>query len=309
MPSSRTNLALAISAAGLLALIPRPWLTPVGYFHNPTTFLLGPVQQPVRSLLVWFRGPAPASVDVGSTPELAQLQTNLQQATLELLQARQEAADLRLLVRDLSRGLELNPELSVRQIPAPVIGFGSDLSGGLLTVRAGTSDGVDANAVVVVRGVHLVGRVQRADSRTCAVLPITDPAFPKMYKNQKFSGVIMLDEQKRGPFWKLDSIENGKLVGKVYFEQGAPGEERPTVANDMLVRLRDDSWPPSAQMLVIGRIVQVETGANERPIVTVEPFQDVSRVSEVMIRVADKTMPPTPPTPPTSAAPGGKTKP
>jgi hypothetical protein len=121
-------------------------------------------------------------------------------------------------------------------------------------------------------------------------------------KGEKFTGVVMLDDQKRGPKWKLDTIENGRLVGRIWYEQVAPGEERPTVAIDMLVRLSDSSWPDSSQMLTIGRIVQVETGANERPIATVEPLQDISRSSEVMIRVPDKVGTP----PPAGAAKGGK---
>lgn len=301
MPSPRANLALAITAAAGLALLPRPMLPLVSAFNTPATFLLAPVQAPVRALMVWLRGPKPGSVTAGLSPELDRVLTDLDQAKFELAQSKVETERLRSLVVDLSRGVELNPSLAVTQIPASVIGFGSDLSGGLLTVRPNKMEGVEPNAVVVVRGVQLVGRVQKVDARTCTVLPITDPAFPKMVggergKGEKFTGVVMLDDQKRGPKWKLDSIENGRLVGRVWYEQLAPGEERPTITNDMLVRLSDSSWPDSAQMLTIGRVVQVETGANERPIITVEPMQDISRASEVMVRVPDKTTTPTPAT-------------
>ena len=91
----------------------------------------------------------------------AQLSEHVRKAPAEPRPSREEAEALRTLVRDLSRGMELNPSLAVRQIAAPVIGYGSDLSGGLLTVRAGRKDGVEPNSVVVVRGVYLVGRVQR----------------------------------------------------------------------------------------------------------------------------------------------------
>ena len=56
MPSPRANLAAAIAIVGVLALVPRPGLKVVSYFHPPVTFLLSPVQQPVHSLFVWFRG-------------------------------------------------------------------------------------------------------------------------------------------------------------------------------------------------------------------------------------------------------------
>ena len=296
MPSHRANLALAITAAAGLALLPRPMLPLVSAFNTPATFLLAPVQAPVRTLMVWLRGPKQGSPIAGLSPELDRVLTDLDQAKFELAQSKVETERLRSLVVDLSRGVELNPSLAVTQIPASVIGFGSDLTGGLLSVRPNKMEGVEPNAVVVVRGVQLVGRVQKVDARTCTVLPITDPAFPKMYRGEKFKGVVMLDDQKRGPSWKLDSIENGRLVGRVYFETMTPGEERPTITNDMLVRLYDTSWPASAQMLTIGRVVQVETGPNERPIITVEPLQDISRVSEVMIRVPDKATTPAPAT-------------
>ncbi len=312
MPSPRANLAFALILAALLALLPRPGLRFVTYFHGPASFLLTPVQQPAHMLAVWLAGTERLANAAGAPTDVARLEANLQEARLELLQSRGEADNLRTLVRDLSRGMELNPTLSVKQITAPVIGFGSDLSGGLISVRAGKQEGVDTNAVVVVKGVYLVGRVQKVDERTCSVLPITDPAFARMFKSQKFSGVIMLDDQRRGPAWQLESIEDGKLIGKVWETKasdaaaGAAGE-RPTILPDMLVRLADDKWPASAQMLVIGRIERVEPIANDRLVVTIRPLQDIAHVSEVMIRVAD-----TAPATPAAAAntdKGGKSKP
>lgn len=294
MSSPRTTLILAALILGVLALLPRPYLRGVTHLNRPVMFLLAPVQQPSRTLIVWLQTPSRNSgLDAAPVPDPDALAREIDRLRHELLQSKQEADDLRNLVRDLSRAVQHNPTLAVRMIPAPVIGFGSDLSGGLLTVRAGRREGVETNAVVVVRGVYLVGRVTRTDERTCAVLPINDPAFAKSGggaaggRNLKFSGVIMLDEQTRGPTWNLDSIQDGQLIGKVYFDKDpVPGADRPAIKQDMLVRLRDDSWPPSAQMLVIGRIVKIEAGSHDRPIVTIEPVQDVSRVSEVMIRVS-----------------------
>lgn len=298
MPSSRANLALAATAAGALALLPRPVLPLVASFNPPTTFLLAPVRGPARSVMVWLRGPATGGPGPDD-PRAAELERQRDEYRTLCLQLRQEREDLLKVVRDLSRGIELNPSISVKQILAPVIGFGTDISGGLMTVRAGTAEGVEPNAVVVVRGVQLVGRVQKTDSRTCAVLPITDPAFAKINAREKFSGVVMLDDQKRGPRWLLDTIENGRLIGKVYFDAVAPGEERPKIAGDMLVLLQDPRWPASAQMLTIGRITGVQAGANDRPVITIEPTQDVAHSSEVFIRIAEQ------PAGPDAAAPGG----
>lgn len=297
MSPSRTSIPLALIAIGLLALLPRPALRGLTVLHDPLTFLLAPIQEPVRKLTVWLQGSGkpPQSDAFAVTPD------EWNKRLWELNQARQEAAELRALVKDLSRGVDLNPELVVRQIAAPVIGFGSDLSGGLVTVRAGRREGVEANAVVVVRGVYLVGRVLRADERTCTIVPITEPSFPKMFRNQKFSGVIMLDEQRRGPLWQLDSISDGKLIGKVYDVESAAetplptastaseSAERPEILPGMLVRLSDGMWPASAQMLEIGRVERVEPGSYGRLIVTIRPEQDLSHIGEVMIRVPEST--------------------
>jgi hypothetical protein len=212
----------------------------------------------------------------------------------------------------------------VRQIAAPVIGFGTDLNGGLLTVRAGSRDGVEANAVVVVRGVYLLGMVLRAEERTSTVMPITEPSFSTMFKGQKkFLGAVMLDEQHAGPTWKLDTISAGSMVGRVFYDNdpdvgppGSPGStgstaDRAPILPDMLVRLRDPAWPSSAQMLVIGRIERVDPGSNNRPIVTVRPLQDLGHVSEVLIRVPDSAGAPSQPqaAPPAAKPPGKPEKP
>jgi hypothetical protein len=320
MASSRTPIALALAATCVLALLPRPALRPVTALNAPLTFLLAPIQEPPRHLSVWLRGASKESSS--ATPEIDPVKWN--SMIRDLLAAQQATDDLRALVKDLSRGVELNPELFVRQIAAPVIGFGTDLSGGLVTVRAGRREGVEANAVVVVRGVYLVGRVLRADERTCAIVPITEPSFPKMFKNQKFSGVIMLDEQRRGPRWQLASISDGKLVGKVYdidsdAESATPESpgDRPEIKVGMLVRLRDEMWPASAQMLEIGRVERVDPGSHGRLIVTIRPEHDLSHIGEVMIRVPESGAPqpatsgnPLPlPGPNTPAAPKEKRKP
>ncbi len=282
MRSARPTLSIAIVVVIVLALLPRSGLRVVTWFNRPVALLLAPIEGPTRRVMVWLTStraePGPA-VDPQKWDE----------ALRELNAARQENEDLRRMVKDLSRGAELNPGLAVRQIAATVIGYGGDPSGGLITVKAGRRDGVESGAVVVVHGVHLLGRVVRADDWTCSVAAITDPGFTKLFRNQRPSGVIMLDETKRGPTWRMESIEDGRLVGRVFYEgdeEGSATGERPAVEVGMLVRLRDDTWPAGAQMLVIGKIVRVDVGAHERPVVAVRPLHELSHASEVMVRVA-----------------------
>ncbi|HVU62534.1 MAG TPA: rod shape-determining protein MreC [Phycisphaerales bacterium] len=310
MSPPRLNIALVIAILAVVSLLPRPVLRTVTYLNRPVMFLLSPVRQTAWSAIVWLAGRPPKVPGERTTVDADTWNAMLR----ELNQTKQQVADLQTLVRDLSRGVELNPNLPVRQIAAPVIGFGTDINGGLLTVRAGTRDGVDENAVVVVRGVYLVGLVLRAEPRTSIVVPITDPAFSSMFHGQrKFLGAVMLDEQHAGPTWKLDSIENGRMIGRVFYdndsdENSAPltgSSDRPPILPDMLIRLRDPAWPASAQMLVVGIIERVEPGSNNRPIVTVRPLQDLAHVGEVLIRVPDPEEKSTPP----PKAPANKEKP
>ncbi len=316
MSLPRFNIGLAILILAVLALMPRPALRTLTYFNAPVNLLLAPVQQSARAGIVWLAGPRKVVTGEKTTVGIDEWNEMLR----ELNQTKQQVDDLRVQVRDLSRGVELNPNLPMRQVAAPVIGFGTDLNGGLLTVRAGRHDGVDANSVVVVRGVYLLGLVLRADERTSTVVPITDPSFSTMFKGQKkFLGAVMLDEQHPGPTWKLDSISNGGMIGRVFYDNdpevgplGTPitsggSADRAPIVPDMLVRLRDPAWPSSAQMLVIGRVERVDPGSNNRPIVTVRPLQDLAHIGEVLIRIPDPSAPPavapTPPAP-TTKAPG-----
>lgn len=288
MSSPRANLALALSAAALLALIPRPGLRPIGFLHDPMTFLLTPVQQPARWLTIKLRGERRADSPGGNDSADGKLQAQRDEAQLELRQARQEIEDLRTIIRDVSRGMELNSGLAVKQLTCSVIGFGADLSGGIVTVRAGRNEKVNKNDVVAIRGVYLMGRVVRVDERTSAVLPITQRGFGK------FDGVIMLDDQTLGPECQLEPAGDGTLVGKVkYAPDSGQNSGPPMILPGMVVRLSDKEWPPSARMLVIGRITKVEPSPNQlqRLIVTVEPVQDLAHTSEVIIRIPEDASP------------------
>ena len=236
---------------------------------------------------------------------IANLQAQLDEAKLELRQSRQESEDLRLLIRDLSRGMELNPALAVKQINAPVIGFGADLTGGVLTVQAGRRENVNPKDVVTVRGINLMGRVTKVDERTCAVAPIT------MKGSRSLRGVIMLDDHKFGPHCQLDAVGNGLLAGRVMYETESgdvAAGESPNIQPGMDVLLDDGEFPISSRMLVIGKVVSVEPSPSSliRLIVTVRPVvQDLGHVGEVIIRIPEHSTDASP----ASAEKGVKPKP
>lgn len=302
MPSARTSLTLAILLVVVLAILPRPVVSMLTHLYVPVTVLLAPVQQPVRSLFVWLRGPDSGlgsdASGVASSPEVKVLRDQRDQYALEVKQLRQQVDELRVLIKDLSRGFDLNPSLAVKQITSLVIGYGADNSGGLLTVRAGNRDGVSVNNVVAIHGVHLLGRVVRVDERSCAVLPIT-----RISRGEAVGGVIMLTDETIGPRVQLKAGDGGVLQGQVEYLPDPAGVAPPVkITPGMLVRLQDtDSrWPQSAQMLIIGQIETAEPSPL-RVMVTVRPVLNIERASEVLIRI--------PVDDPGASAPAGGAKP
>ncbi len=299
MATSRSRLAFGILAVGLLAALPRPVAQGLATLHGPLTVLLGPIQQPARFVASKVRGTDSTGSEAGAdaSPALIEMQRQRDQYALESKQLRQQLDDLRLLMKDLAKGQDLNPDISVKQIPAPVIGYGPDLSGGLLTVRAGSRHGVSVQDVVVIRGVHLLGRVTRVDVATSAVRPITLPDRQRT----KIAGVIMLTDDAAGPICQLEPDSAGQLSGKVEDTADPTGTRAPvSITPGMTVRLKDHDWPASAQMLIIGKVIKVEPAPDNllRLVVTVQPEYDLARASEVMIRIPDAA--------PAAQAPGGR---
>lgn len=278
-PSAKTLLRVTLVLLFVLAIVPMRFTRWTTGFADVAVTISAPVSNAVR----WVADPLTRPFRRRADPALAE------QYRQELEVARQRSLDLELKVRELERlvfelqqGAELTPELGVRQIAAPVIGRFSEASSNALQVRAGTSRGVVANSVAVVQGLQLLGRVERATSAWCSVRPITDRAAGGI------QAVIMTGETlDSGIRCRLEPIGGGRLQGPAtwVFE---PSRQAPVqIVAGMTVRLQDDTWPRSAQMLIVGRVVEVSPAEDEptRTIVTVEPSVPLQRVSEVVLRV------------------------
>jgi cell shape-determining protein MreC len=202
--------------------------------------------------------------------------------------------DLRRQVEMLSRG-SLPGELPLVQLIRQVVGATPDGSGQLM-VRAGKKDGVEVNSVAATEGVQLVGRVSEIGSRTCWVRLLTDKATGAVRAR------IMVDDQTMGAKCSLSPVGGGLLQGRVANDGPAPKEGQ-------LVRLDDEAWPRSSQMLVLGRIERVEPDPVGWKIITVKPTVDLQRVSEVVLRITPSAgdEPDVAPRPATKGGkPGGK---
>jgi cell shape-determining protein MreC len=264
------------------SLLPGSWTQLIGSLHSPMLTLLAPIQSPVRWAMVSLRGPQRTEA---SSEEVRQLQKNYDDAVQQLLQSRRQIDDLRRTIRELSRGADLAPDMRIRQIPAvAIIGPGSDV-GALVNIKAGRREGVSEGAVAVLGGVHLVGRVRSIAEMRSAVQPLTDRAVGLI------DAVITSEDLQFVAECQLESDGRGLFSGKVKESGETGGATSPadSIAPGMLVRLKDNSWPSAAQMLVVGKVERVESSAEmaRRRIVIVRPEYTLARAAEVMLRMTD----------------------
>lgn len=293
----RTSLAIAIFALVILAFAPPRMTGWVGAFSDPVRTVLAPLAFPFAAALSLVR--QDETIRPADAPALDAMKLERDGYLREVNQLRSENDELRRAINELQQGLDLNPNIPVRQLNRPVITSSIDLASRNLTVRAGTREGVEpTSTVAVVRGVHLVGRVTQVEGpQKCIVQPFTDRSAPSI------DGVVMLDAIVPGPACRLTPQRDGTLAGRLKTESvllptgavsaatDSAGDPAAGVKPGMLVRLADESWPQSAQMLELGIVESVQTPPEDIRIRTiiVRPKYRVDRVSEVTLRVPAPT--------------------
>lgn len=277
--NSRTILTALVAATGIVALAPPVVSRWAGSLKGPARTVISPIEGPVNNLL----SITPLST-INADEKAAALQVeNYEKLLQQKLAVERENEDLRRIIKELQRGVELSPGLIVKQFTAAVIGRTSDLSSGSLIVRAGERQGIQERSIAVTRGVQMVGRVSAVTDRTSTITLITDPAI------RKFGGVVMLSDLLPGPLCQVvEWRRNGSIVFEVadgeFFDAST---QRPLLVEaGMTVRLQDEMWPRSAQRMIVGRIVSVEPKpeAQLRKLIVVRPEFDIARTSEVTIR-------------------------
>lgn len=272
---SRAAFPTSVLVLILLALLPLRAIRWTGWFADKADAALTPISDPLSRLSRWLSPAAPGNARPGEVLALEEARDRY-----ELLwhQERERNQQLERLIEELQAGLDLNPDAPASQLGAAVVGVSSDQSSGLLKVRAGARHGVELGTVAATQGVHLVGRVERVTDRLCWVRPITDAAAGRV------EGAVIDGDARRA--CSLLPTRDGRLRGLV-----AAGEAGPALEVGQTVRLSDPGWHRSAQMLVIGRIAQIEPAPDQplRSIITVEPIAGrLDRVSEVLLRIVPR---------------------
>ncbi len=255
--------------ACVLAVLPSRvtgWLTGVS---SVAWFAIAPVQQPVYRLARWL---SPGRGTRVEDPLLGKEREEKERYQAMYLRERERTAELERRIAELQSGV-LASDVPVRQVSATVVGLASE-PGGEVIIRAGAGQGVEPNNVVTAGGVQIVGRVTSAGSRMSQVRLLTAPSTGKLL------GVVMNADGSLGPGCMLNPSSSGDvLLG--YVEGQSDGGK---VSVGQMVRLRDDQWPRSSSMLVIGEIVSAEDSLGQHQKIKVRPTRDLERLSEVVVR-------------------------
>ena len=266
--SPRRLLPFIIMVLVVFALAPTSVVGWIEHARSPLEFVFTPVSHPVREL-----AERAAPQDRPSDPRIADLEDRLSQEKLLRAQAEQRVERLRAMVADLQSGLTIAPDAPARSVWASITGVSPDPREGIIVAGRGERDGVlEGQTVAVARGVHLVGRVVSVSARSSRIIPITHP------RAGLINAMVMTDDPTSGYAAQLIPMGDGVLTGELVAE--AEGVEV-----GQTVRLADDAWPASSQMVVIGLVESVGRKDNLRVTVTVRPEFNVARVSEVVLRI------------------------
>lgn len=270
-------MAASVALLAGLSLLPARWSGWLSGVREPALAVLTPAAAPARWVGRMIR-PAQERASLGD-PAVAEIERERDHFQTLWRQSEQKVGELEALVGELQQGRVLHAGLDLAQVVAPIVGAATDLTDGTLQARGGRDRGVSKNSVAVVQGVQLVGRVVEVHATTSFIRPVTmwSPSGREVY----LRAVVDVGQSAPVaslPMCQLTAQSDGSLRGEL--DADARGVEVGQV-----VRLRDSSWPPAAQMKVLGRVVEVKPKETQplRKMVTVRPEMDLRRVSQVVL--------------------------
>lgn len=282
-------LFVATIAFVLFALLPLRFTGWVSVFRGPLMTVVAPIASPLSAIAVWLR-------DDSSERPSTHTQTTLEAANAErdrlarlYLQSLSRIDELEALLEDLQR-VTARRSAAVQQLEARRVGI--NLSTGTVDYDRGAVHGVTTAAVALSRrGEQLVGQITRLSPSVCTAHLITDNR-----RDAPLMVGVIIPADERGEQLPADAEAlqalkrcqlrpqgDGTLVDPQF---GIGPEERSPVAVGDYVRLLDESWPSSAQMAVLGRVIAIEP--TEQPlfrVLRVAPIADIQRLRSVILLV------------------------
>lgn len=276
-PFGRWLLPGTVALLVLLAILPVSWIRWMGGVGTLVRVLVAPIAQPLTSLGAAARRAGVGEIDPRDHEQVVE---EAKHWRFLFQQQAMEIERLRVQVQDLQRGLAIDPDLPIRQIKVDVISRSADSVGRDLNIRGGHNKGVSVGAVAVASGTQLLGKVIDVADRISIVRPITRGGASLRAR-------IMIDEPNVSYVVSvLSPTDDGRLRGDVEYGRDAAGTPlEPEVGQS--VRLADDTWPRSAQGLVVGIVERVENDESTglRKVVLVRPTIDLESVAEVYLRL------------------------
>jgi cell shape-determining protein MreC len=169
----------------------------------------------------------------------------------------------------------------------------ADTGSGTIAVRAGSRDDVTRSTVVAAHipdvGLQLIGEVVRVEPLISTIHVITHEHYPR----QLIEGIVVppegiTDERELANLPRCQLRPSGSAL--IAPDVAVTDAEK--IAAGHLVLLSDDTWPETAQMLIIGRVTRVES--TEQPLhkrVTVAPAADLTRLGSFILRIEQTDQP------------------
>jgi hypothetical protein len=244
---------------------------------------------PISGPIIWVRDRMRPIAPPPEAGTLAAMEQTLQETRTQLLQTLDENQRLAQTIESLGvlRGMNASP---VELLPASIVGVSADTARPTLTLRAGTSEGVEAGCVVTLLANpgQLVGLVKTTRAKTSTIAPITTFGAGELEVAIIPAGAGAASDPATWLRARIAPVGDGTLKGDLEDRKDATGKRIEPKQGDEVRLIDGPGWPSSARMLVVGSVRATGPSPRQplRLVVTVEPtIKELTRVREVMVRL------------------------
>lgn len=252
--SPRTRTTFAVLLLVVLALAPAKLTRWLSVLRDPVMTIIAPISGPASALSIALRRGGTAG-----TPEeldLEQTRTQLSEYKVMYNQTADRVRELESLVAELQNGVEAIGGYRFTPLEASARVM-QDAAAGTIEINRGSRHGVKPNTIALSRrSQQLIGIVSRVGLMTSTIQVITDKrSEPKLMR-----AVIMPEDpvspEQMGKLFECQLKSGGD--GTLISDLPIPADIAASLKPGQEVRLKDDQWPATAQMCLLGRVLRVE---------------------------------------------------
>ncbi|MEM8757729.1 MAG: rod shape-determining protein MreC [Planctomycetota bacterium] len=265
-------LAVMIGMAAVGAFTPARLLGPIGHIAGVVERLTAPISAGSRAIANAVM-PAETAEPPDTAARIRELESLLRQRDLEI-------ADLTERVASFEAGAAVSSG-AMRLVTADVVAGSADPRGSVLTIRAGTADGILPGSVATVSGPNLLGYIEAIEPSLARILPLTDRNAPPI------EVIVYSSSQDRvGVRFDVAPAGDGTLRGPGMFITTGLDQQPALVQVGATAYLSEASMKPHAG-LEVGEIAAIDQDPESplRQIITVRPRISTAQVASVVVRV------------------------